>query len=512
TMPPIPVELQGGFTTAVPFLTHDPWNSRESLLEGRFCFQRREESLGWPPEWNAPDLPLLWRYTLHYFSYLSLLSEAEQIAICTDWVENNPWGRTVGWYPYPTSLRIVNWCKAGLKTPRLLESLYHQAAYLYRNLELYNPGNHLLENARALIFAGYYLQSGEAHAWISRALRLLRREIPIQVLDDGGYFERSPMYHAIMLEGFLDILNILPLDHADRPLLLDAAMRMSDFLASTCHPDGNIALFNDATQETAPRPASILGYASRITGHRAMKRSTFAETGFFVYENSSVYLIIDGGPIGPDYLPAHAHADIFSYELSVGGQPFIVDTGVFQYAAGPMRELVRKTSAHNTVSVDEMDQVECWHSFQVGRRWPPRDVTFRESKEMAVFRGTYDGYAKLIGDEISHHRTITCHAQENTIEVADIVEGHGLHASESRIHLHPEVVVVQTENALVFWHGETWCRLEVCEGESSLGTGLYCPALGLQLRNQVVRINAKGPLPLRMHYRLTYSSTQEPRA
>ena len=69
-----------------------------------------------------------------------------------------------------------------------------------------------------------------------------------------------------------------------------------------------------------------------------------------------MFLIVDGGPVGPDYLPAHAHADIFSFELSLEGQRFVVDAGVFEYAAGEWRDFARSTAAHNTMTLDDRDQ------------------------------------------------------------------------------------------------------------------------------------------------------------
>ena len=39
---------------------------------------------------------------------------------------------------------------------------------------------------------------------------MLRRELPEQFLHDGGHFERSPMYHALLTHGLLDLVNVLP--------------------------------------------------------------------------------------------------------------------------------------------------------------------------------------------------------------------------------------------------------------------------------------------------------------
>jgi hypothetical protein len=39
-------------------------------------------------------------------------------------------------------------------------------------------------------------------------LQIVDSEIGEQILPDGGHFERSPMYHAMILEDCLDLLNI----------------------------------------------------------------------------------------------------------------------------------------------------------------------------------------------------------------------------------------------------------------------------------------------------------------
>ena len=112
---------------------------------------------------------------------------------------------------------------------------------------------------------------------------------------------------------------------------------MTDFLLSVTHPDGHIALFNDSTHEIAVSTRSLAQYAQDLLHHQARKLYAFDETGHFIHENPSIYLIIDGGAIGPDFLPAHAHADIFSFELSLQERPFIVDSGVYEYKQGEMR-------------------------------------------------------------------------------------------------------------------------------------------------------------------------------
>ena len=51
------------------------------------------------------------------------------------------------------------------------------------------------------------------------------------------------------------------------------------------------------------------------------------DTGYYGYRQGGDSLIVDCGPVGPDYQPGHAHCDTLSYELHVGGVPIVVDSG-----------------------------------------------------------------------------------------------------------------------------------------------------------------------------------------
>jgi len=475
------------------------------VLEGRFCFLNEEARLGRPVDWAAPGQSLLWRFHLHYFHYLHLLEVEEQVALCREWIAATPTGTGVGWHPYPTSLRLVNWCRAGLTASDVLESLYRQAAYLHRTVETHVQGNHLLENARALVLAGCYLQGhGEAARWRERGLAIYRDQLDEQVLSDGFHFERSPMYHALVLEGLLDVLAVLPLDPEASARLRRAAQAMTDALAAVLHPDGTLALFNDTTHEIAPSPEQILQRARDLLGSGLVSRSTFPEAGYYVLDADDLWMMIDGGPAGPEYLMAHAHADIFSYELSLFGKRFVVDSGVYAYRAGAMRQYVRGTAAHNTVQVDGLDQIECWNAFRVARRDAPRDVAWRETDAGAVFKGTFDGYQARLGDNLSHHRRVEVETSARRIHVRDEVTGQGKHRAESRVRLHPDVHIRRNGNVVSLRRGDSQCRIEVAAGDIGREKGWYCPRFGVRHRVCVLVLRSEGRCPLRCSYRIRY--------
>jgi len=489
----------------MPYPLHEPWNTREGILCGRLCFLNETADLGQPIDWNAGEQSLLWRFNLHYFHYLHLLEPSERIALCRSWTKANPPGTGVSWHPYPTSLRVVNWCRAGLEDADLLTSLYRQAAFLYRNLETYICGNHLLENARALVVAGCFFEGqGEAPRWLKKGLDIYRSETREQILPDGCHYERSPMYHALMLEGYLDGLNVLPPDHPDRKWILQTVRRMGDALMTFVRPDGRLALFNDATDEIALPPEHLIQYLNQVTPFKPRAPWALPDAGYYAFGRDDIHLVIDGGPAGPDHLMAHAHADVFSYELSVAGKPFVVDSGVFEYPAGAMRDYVRSTAAHNTVSVDGVDQIECWDSFRVARRDAPCDVTFTVGANGMHFGGAYEGYAKLIGDELIHRRSVEVDAGTRTVTVEDRVDGQGSHEVLSRIHLHPDVTVMEEKDRFILIDGDSRCKLKVIRGELRWEEGWYCPRFGERIPNRVAVVCGGTSLPSVLTYRIDY--------
>ena len=511
---PAPPEgfLPAGLQPRVPFPHHDPWNTPGDLRAGRFTFLGDTRALGFPPDWAAADAPLLWQFNLHYHQFLHLLAPAEQANLARYWAEHNPPGTPVAWHPYPTALRVLAWTKAGFGvlgsgTPGLARSLYQQAGHLYRGLETYHPGNHLLENARALVLAGRWAgDQGEGPAWLRRGLRILLRETPDQVLPDGAYFERSPMYHQLMLEAYLDVLNVHPLgDRATAPLR-DAAMRMAGHLQALLHPDGSLPLFNDAAEEIAPPPADTLAYAQAVLGETAPPRAAYPHAGVFVLQAPGAHVVCDAGPVGPDHLPAHAHADIFSFEASFGGLPFVTDTGVFEYAAGARRQHDRSTAAHNTVGIDGLDQAECWASFRVARRFPPEQVRYEERGPARRLSGVFSGWSTLVGDGIVHRRAFEL--EPGRLVIADDVTGAGQHRVEARVHLHPEVTLEeQGGGAFVLVRQGVRVAVQVDGGAARVERSRYSPRFGAAIDRPCLVIGAPAaqPVALPVRFRCTFS-------
>ena len=182
----------------------------------QFQFLNHQHSLPGKGGWEEERLERLWLYNLHYFDDLNSKNFETRRQWHRDlinrWIAENKPGNGTGWEPYPTSLRIVNWIKWDLAGNSLdskwLHSLAIQTRWLRRRLEWHLMGNHLIANAKALIFAGVFFKGKEADEWLKTGLGILDTQIAEQVLVDGGHFELSPMYHSIILEDILDLLNV----------------------------------------------------------------------------------------------------------------------------------------------------------------------------------------------------------------------------------------------------------------------------------------------------------------
>jgi uncharacterized heparinase superfamily protein len=400
-----------------------------------------------PQQWNDSDRPKLWLYNLHYFDDLRAEGHAARAewhrALVARWIAENPAGGGNGWEPYPVSLRIVNWIAwalgGGSPPPGFADSLAVQARWLTQRLEHHLLGNHLLANAKALVFAGLWFEGAEAERWLATGAEIYRRELPEQVLADGGHFERSPMYHAIILEDLLDLWNLAGAyghrGQAPFAALPEPIARMRTWLKAMGHGDGRIGFFNDAAFGIAPEPAELEAYAARLglgpapaTGDGV---TDLAPSGYFRLQAGEAVLLADCAPVGPDYLPGHAHADTLSFELSLGPDRVIVNGGTSEYWAGPQRLIERSTASHSTVEIDALDSSEVWGGFRVGRRARVRDRRCGATDAAVFASAAHDGYAWRPGRPL-HRRS--WELDEHSMTVVDRIEGRA-DAAVAHFHL-----------------------------------------------------------------------------
>ena len=504
------------------FSEYGQWQKTD-IESNSFCFLNEIINFKRKINWFVPDKGRLWRYNLHYFQYLLLkdgIDRKKALGIIKDWIDNNPAGTPDAWDPFPISLRLVNWLKflclnkiSSKDNAFIIKSMVQQTICLEKHLEYHLQGNHLFKNGKALILSGVFFKGPEADRWLQKGLKIINRELDEQILDDGGHFERSPMYHSMILEDCLDLINICEQNY-DPGLknlvtkLRDKADLMIGFLLSMSHPDGQISLFNDAAFGIEAEPVQLAAYYEKVCGkkvitdHKAIERKK--DSGYYILApDIQTKMIIDCGKIGPNYQPGHAHCDTLSLELSVKGIRVIVDSGCFKYEDGAIRQYNRGNIGHNTITIDNENQSEVWGAHRCARKAEPLTVECRQIENGSLFfRGGHDGYKRLKGKPV-HFREVTFHDQAWNIH--DRIEGKGKHLIESRLHLNPLMELEFKEDEVIVRNKEERF-LKICLMKNhgiKVEKGWYCPEFGKKYECDVLVYQAdKVDLPFECGWKM----------
>ncbi|MEC9303160.1 MAG: alginate lyase family protein [Bacteroidota bacterium] len=342
--------------------------------------------------------------------------------------------------PYPISLRCINWVKFLSKYKihdlEINNILYSDIVFLSKNLEFHLLGNHLLENAFSLLFGSYYFQDINLYR---KSKQLIEKELNEQILNDGGHFELSPMYHQILFFRLLDSINLIKLNESwiidDFVIFLEKKARlMCSWLKHITYQNGEIPMVNDSTYMIAPSSKNLFIYSKKIGVYSVLQ--PLSVSGYRKITKEKYELFVDIGNIGPDYQPGHAHSDTFNFELRLDKLPFFVDTGISTYEKNQIRKNERSTVSHNTVMVNNIEQSDAWGGFRVGRRAKILNIIENESQIAAY----HNGYKNL---GIIHERTFKWN--NNRIEIKDSLNKPS--KAKAFFHFHSSINKPRIENA-----------------------------------------------------------------
>jgi hypothetical protein len=413
-----------------------------TLLPVTFQFLNQEVTFATPSQidWSYAANGKLWTYNLNYFEFLQGMEVEEGLVLIRSWVAGEA-GHKDGWEPYPISLRLVSWIRffaeAGLAVPTDVNtSVQRQYRALWKKIEYHLGGNHLLENAIALCYTAAYLK--DVPGW-RKVNELLLTEIKEQYLTDGGHFERSGMYHVILLDRLLTLWHGLqtfsaPAAAPEKNTQLQSSLeRQLGWLQAFATPAGRYAHFNDSTDGIAPDVAATLNRAQQLGLNPRV--TELKESGYRRWSTDRFDCWIDAAAIGPDYIPGHAHADNLTFVLDLDGSPCIVDPAISTYEKNERRAWERSTAAHNTVTVDGQNSSDVWGGFRVGKR---AHTTILEEKPYLLKAG-HDGYG------VVHQRT--WELIENKLTVSDLLPANA--EGIARLYFNHNCLLQLNENELL---------------------------------------------------------------
>ena len=408
-----------------------------------FSFLNLEQSFSQDSiDWSFPDYGMLWTYNLNYFDWLHQpdISKEDGLETLSQFYSNPAEKNPIILHPYPTSLRIINTAKFISKCSITEEWLYNELVsdlkFLGGRLEYHLLANHLLENAFALYIGGLITNQGE---FIQKGKKLLVRELKEQVLNDGMHYERSPMYHLIILERLLDALNFAKASIDDLEFTLESyAVRMTG-LAMNWEDLDRIPMMQDSAYDVALTIPGVLKYSKSLLGDDYPSRpNELKGSGYCKFKSGSFSLFANVGSIGPSYQPGHAHADELNFELFYKGSPIIVDTGVSTYEKNDRRQLERSIDSHNCVVLGG-NSSDVWSGFRVGKR-ATVNISLYDSQKLIA---THDGFGTLVSRTFNSSEAGQITLTDSLVYQSSSKGFYG----KGYLHLHPDVGIKQVNEA-----------------------------------------------------------------
>ena len=337
--------------------------------------------------WQVPEASHLWNFNLHYFEYCISLGAKwrdtgdNKYWVCfkrlvNSWIEACSYGEGDAWHPYTISLRLVNWlvCRDLFSEVlvqnhafdcKMQQSMYLQYRHLLVNQEKHLLANHYFENLKTLVVCALFFGENDVFARVERDFFV---QLDEQILPDGVHYERSMMYHKLILEGLLRVELAYRSVGKQAPVkVVDKVKQMLDAIASIEKGMGKTPFFNDSADGVAKDCDTLIEACRMVYGYEPdSSKTVFSSSGFYKLYDGDAALVFFVGEPGPSYTLGHAHCDLLSFELSIGGKPIIVNSGTYAYQS-ELRSYFRSTAAHNTASINDEEQMEYWAEHRVAR-------------------------------------------------------------------------------------------------------------------------------------------------
>lgn len=475
-------------------VTADVHNDRtvaDDVRHGRFTHAGITLDLGTEPDWTGAELPADVEWRIEWTKFYYGLDLASAYLATGDIGFLRTWEGLVGsWIRQcrpdadPSDVaarRMQNWTyawsgfasspdfpglRAGLDEV-VLDSLTAHVRVVRDHLTSEVFRNHRVLELYALLVVGLAFPELEDAADLSEfASAELHRTLAEGFRPDGVHRENSTHYHLVALRSLLGARENARRFGLDVPDGYDKLLERACDFALHCHrPDGVACALSDADSASYPE---VLGLAGTLLGRPDFtyaatsgaagvapidRHVSFPDAGYYFQRSGWAgpderFLVFDCGPLGDG---GHGHYDLLHLEAYAYGQPLVVDPGRYTYADTADRHWFKGTAAHNTVSVDGLDQTP----YRRGRPGPD------------VATGTFLGRSTGTGLDVLAGRAVSpCYDAVHTRRVSFVDDAYWVVEDE---------MAADTEHGYELrWHlpAEAWGRTSVLDRRVVRSPGL----------------------------------------
>lgn len=335
----------------------------------------------------AHDIKVPWEFSRFYTLPLRALSTdhgsaqshsrqladeiSEWLLVCCD-ADGPMWTN-----PMEVAIRAINWMVAddllhgelrrALGEDAWKTTMWHHGRAIEARLEAkLVSSNHYLANLLGLLFIGNH--AGYA-PWFDFAAREFPAAVIAQSFPDGGAYEASLPYHALITE--MALLFLLTSEaHATEPFRHHVA-RMVQIVADTNRAGGDVfpvgdddsgrVIAIDHGMKQPGRGNALLHLAGLLFGQPPKANATsslYPSSGWWNGKTEHWHAHLEFGGVGFAGKGGHAHNDTLSLCVDWNGIPLLIDPGSHLYTGSPAtRNHFRSTAMHNVVVFDDREQI-----------------------------------------------------------------------------------------------------------------------------------------------------------
>ena len=454
------------------------------------------------------DVRINWEINrLQFLPAMTMSDENLARTILMDWLEQNPYLHGPA---YIASMEValrwfsIYWAICLFKNPlnaSLKKTLAGLAVgsgkFIESRLSTHSSaGNHLIVEAVGLFWLGKALESSKLGIhWISKARRILWKQIERQINPDGSNQEQSFWYLGFVQDAVFHYLLLE--DQKNIPDHVRHRVEKSlEFINEMTLPDGSFPDYGDrddgfafrlnGDNDESPFPALLNtgafffkrpewfndcpGSIKRLNfwagdkvNQNALrnkpltpvnwekpKLKTYRHGGMTLMQWSKGRMLFRHAPLGLENTYGHGHADALSLIFFWDNHPVLVDLGSGQYNGNQdIRNFFRSTIAHNTLEVGGTNQAIILEPFMWQKSY--RAELEESGIEPHLFaRANHNGY--LEDFSVIHTRKIEWLATHH-LKICDSLSGSQKIQIRGAFHLGPCRSVFQDKNRITADYG-----------------------------------------------------------
>lgn len=432
------------------------------------------------PDWRTEFEDHEQYVSLHRWNWLlrALTDEEKQPELAWGIELVRAWVADMGCFPkgdanesYTTGERISNLCLFARHVAGDWDSLPQDLASFVRSMGLdlarrveYHAGelsgNHVVNNARALLLAGHCAHVPEL---VSFGRALIAERLPHLV--KSGFLREGSSHYQFLFTRWLLELALLARERGDAetealiaPYLADLVAACEFFRVKSASGGFLVPTFGDISPDADPAwlvslPESALvyddGIASRTGWARLFPNSmglrqrtvpcatawrAYPDAGWFRLDAKGWTALWHAESSSGPAIASHAHHDLCSLVLYRHGREILIDPGRFDYSGSEFGNYGIGAQGHNSVTLDGRAAMLSRGDRLLPARYREGkcSVTYEVDGNDEAVRIVHDGFARLGTGAGTHTRTMTFREMEVVVE--DRFEGHGTHRMETRFH------------------------------------------------------------------------------